>query len=341
MRNIFLFIVRFYLRIGLFFYYRRIKVVGKENIPKNKAVMVLGNHQNALIDPLLLAKDFKKYAYYLTRAGVFKKSFVSKLLSLFNMLPVYRIRDGWNNLTQNNEIFEKCKHILKNKKTLVLFPEGSHNLVRRVRPLSKGFTRVVLDTIDSYPELDLQILPVGFNYQKAEVFPDSVSVYYGESIMVKPLLNNTDEKKVNVLKKTVHEALTKLTTHIPEENYDEVLTKLNKQQVDYLNPELVNHCIANGLQNYEKVKTSKVLRTIIKPFMFLLLLAPILFWRLYVKPKVKEVEFVSTFRFAVSLVLIPIWLFCLVCTVYVFCGVALASYFILVALSIMLLYVKA
>ena len=120
MRNLFLFLVRVYLRIGLFFYYRRIKSVGKENIPNNKPVMVLGNHQNALIDPLLLAKDFNTYAYYLTRAGVFKKNFVSKLLALFNMLPVYRIRDGWSNLTQNNAIFEQCKHILNAKKTLVL-----------------------------------------------------------------------------------------------------------------------------------------------------------------------------------------------------------------------------
>ena len=132
-------IIRAYLRLGLFFYFKTIRVFNAEHIPKDKPVLFLANHQNALLDPLLIATNSERFSYYLTRAGVFKKQWVSKLLNQLRMLPVYRIRDGWSNLTHNNPIFEACSNLLHNKEAIVIFPEGSHNLNRTVRPLSKGF----------------------------------------------------------------------------------------------------------------------------------------------------------------------------------------------------------
>ena len=65
---------------GMFFYFKRIDVFGFENIPKDKPVLFLGNHQNALLDPLLIAIKCGRFSFFLTRAGVFKKPLVSKLL---------------------------------------------------------------------------------------------------------------------------------------------------------------------------------------------------------------------------------------------------------------------
>ena len=92
MRTIWLHSLRFVLKIGLFFYFKQFKVVGKSTIPTDKPLLILGNHQSALIDPLLLAVSFKQFAYYLTRAGVFQKKLVKAILNSVNMLPVYRIR---------------------------------------------------------------------------------------------------------------------------------------------------------------------------------------------------------------------------------------------------------
>ena len=54
MKDIWVNFVKSYIRLGLFFYYKKIKVVGKENIPKDSAVLFVSNHQNALIDPLII-----------------------------------------------------------------------------------------------------------------------------------------------------------------------------------------------------------------------------------------------------------------------------------------------
>jgi len=326
--------------VAVFFYFKKVRVVGTSRITTSKPLLILGNHQNALLDALLLAVTCPHYAHYLTRASVFKKTTVSKLLQQIGLMPIYRIRDGWSNLNQNTQVFETCTQLLRNGKTVVIFPEGNHNLQRRVRPLSKGFTRLVLDTLEQYPDTDLKLLPVGFNYQKAVGFPDSVLLNFGQLIDAKPLC--ADKKTaVTHLKQTVQEALQTLTVHLPEATYDERLQELDSKQVDYLDPEAINACVDSAVQECQLKTVTPSFFAILKPLVYLLLLLPVLVWRLAIKPKIKEAEFISTFRFAVSAVLIPVWLLLLCVTVGVLVGVVYGLGLLAAVVLLMLLYVKA
>ena len=342
MRTIWLHSLRFVLKIGLFFYFKQFKVVGKSTIPTDKPLLILGNHQSALIDPLLLAVSFKQFAYYLTRAGVFQKKLVKAILNSVNMLPVYRIRDGWGTISNNNPVFERCVKLLAASNSVVIFPEGSHSLVRTVRPLSKGFTRIVLDTMERYPETDLHLLCVGFNYEDAVGFPDRTSVLFGKPIAVKSLLKNDTFENISILKSTVQSELEQLTVHIPSENYETTLSKLEDMGVDYLNPNAVNSCIQSDFKDCEKkVRTSSVLHKILKPLVYINLCLPVLFWRYLVKPKIKEAEFVATFRFAVSMVLVPLWLLGIAFVLIFSIGMEIAILYFLTSILLMLGYVKA
>jgi len=316
--------------------------VGKSNIPTDKPLLILGNHQSALIDPLLLAVSFKQFAYYLTRAGVFQKKLVKAILNSVNMLPVYRIRDGWGNISNNNPVFEQCVDLLATSHSIVIFPEGSHSLVRTVRPLSKGFTRIVLDTIERFPETDLHLLCVGFNYKDAVGFPDSSSVFFGKPIAIKPLLTDDTFENISILKNIVQNELEQLTVHIPTENYETTLSKLDDIGVDYLNPKTVNTCIQSDFKNCKsKVHSPSAFGRLLKPFAYFNLCLPVLFWRYVVKPKIKEPEFVATFRFAISMVLVPLWLLGIAGLFYIFFGLGIAVLYLTGFLFLMLGYVKA
>jgi len=134
MKKLWLHSIKLYIQLGLFFYYKNIKVYNIENVPKNKPVLLLSNHQNALLDALLIAVKCGRFTYFLSRASIFKKSFISTILNSLQMLPVYRIRDGWNTISNNTAIFESCSELLNNNEAIVIFPEGNHNLNRTVRP---------------------------------------------------------------------------------------------------------------------------------------------------------------------------------------------------------------
>ena len=154
--------------LGLFCYYKRIRVHGLESVPRDKPVLFLSNHQNALMDILLIATRCNRKPWYLTRADVFKSRLFSPLFRFLQMLPVYRIRDGRESLSKNSAIFERCAHLLLANQAILLFPEANHSLLRRVRPLSKGFTRILDNALRKNSRLDIQLVPIGQNYQEPD-----------------------------------------------------------------------------------------------------------------------------------------------------------------------------
>ena len=342
MKKLWVHIVRTYLKLGFFFYYKKIKVVDVKNIPKHKPVLFLSNHQNALLDAFLIATKCERFCYFLTRAAVFKKPIVSKLLKSLQMLPVYRIRDGWSNLSNNNSIFDSCTKILHQNKVVVIFPEGNHNLKRTVRPLSKGFTRIVFDTLEKYPETDLQLIPVGVNYINAKNFADSTSIYFGKAIEAKSFVSGNKNEDVVNLKKSIQLEMSKLTTHIPSESYKDTLQKLDALNVDYLNPKAVNKCIANNFQACEKklISNLKWFRSLLKGLLILNILPPYLIWKFVAQPKIKELEFTATFRFAIAVTLVPFYLIIMFFVLAVLFSTIIGLAYVLFVLILALLAVK-
>jgi len=313
MKQLWLYSMRAYLRLGLFFYFKKIKVVNANRTPKNEPVLFLGNHQNALLDALLIATKNGRFTYFLTRASVFSKPIISKILKNSLMLPVYRVRDGWSNLAKNKVIFSESSQLLSENNAIAIFPEGNHNLKRTVRPLSKGFTRIVFETLESYPNTKLQLVPVGLNFMDATKFGDSITMIFGTPIEVSKEFLSDKHQNVLQLKELVSSQLRQLTTHIESENYDEKLKKLEDLNVDFTKPNDVNNCIKSGFENCKTKKQNQksVLRLIKTTSRFLLIInlfVPYLIWKKVVQAKIKDIEFISTFRFAVAITLAPIFI---------------------------------
>ncbi len=339
MKNLIRGVLKYYAKTAMFFYYKKIEIVGLDKLPKNKPIFFLPNHQNALIDPLLIATNINGFANYLTRASVFKKPLMAKTLRLLGLLPVYRVRDGFSTLNKNQAIFDECiRSFSKNGKVLA-FPEASHNIKRRVRPLSKGFTRIVFQELEENPESSLQLIPVGFNYMQADNCPDSVRVIFGEAI---PAKKYTAEMDAQHLRTDVQDALKALTTDIPEANYQEIETRLKDLDLNYLDPTSVNQQIADNFVHSQPKSGNKpdILKSVSKILLIVLLLGPYLLWKYKFKPAIDEIEFVATFRYTVAITLVPLYLI-LVCGILaMLLGYQAAIAYLVSTLVIDLLYVK-
>ncbi|EGV44293.2 glycerol acyltransferase [Bizionia argentinensis JUB59] len=330
------------MQLALFFYYRRINLKQRKNVPKNEPVILVSNHNSALMDALLVASQSGRYMYFLTRASVFKKPFVNALLRSFNMLPVYRVRDGWSSISNNKAIFETCSLGLFNNGAVALFPEGNHHLNRTVRNLSKGFTRIVFETLDSYPTTDLKIIPIGLNYEKADAFADSVSIYFGKPIYGQNYMENDRNAGTNRLKADVRKAITQLTTHIPADNYEETIQKLELLGADFLDPQAVNNCVKSDFENcsFTKARKLKSIKAAFKFLMITFLIAPYAIWKGLAEPKIKDAEFIATFRFAIVMTLVPIWLLIITVILLFTLGLQWALIYLVSALCVSLLAVK-
>ena len=88
-------------------FYRRIIVLGRENINPDDHLIFAPNHQNALMDALAVLFTSRDRIVFLARADIFKKKLLASILYFLKILPVYRIRDGFSSLKGNDEIFTK------------------------------------------------------------------------------------------------------------------------------------------------------------------------------------------------------------------------------------------
>jgi len=203
---------------GLIFYYRKIRSIGREKIPKKTPVMFIPNHQNSFMDALLVVSTNWKYTFFLTRAQAFSSAFMRWFLENLNMLPVYRVRDGISSVTKNNAIFERCIRMLEKNYAVLVFAEANHNLNRRIRPLSKGFTRIAFDAEQKNNwDLNLHIVPVGVNYTRHRESRNDVTVVYGDPIPMKKyqeLFQQDERKAANVLKNDVAKIMKECTMHV-------------------------------------------------------------------------------------------------------------------------------
>jgi len=96
------------IKIGLFFYTKKITLKGSTNLPKKGAVLFAVNHPNGLLDPLFVTTTNRRQNHFLVRAASFKNPLIKKVLESLYLMPIYRIRDGIQQLANNQEIFEKC-----------------------------------------------------------------------------------------------------------------------------------------------------------------------------------------------------------------------------------------
>ena len=162
---VFYFLLKNYVRLGLAVAFRRRQVFGLELIPDDQPVLLLSNHQNALLDILLIASKYPRPMHYLARSDVFKNKFLGRFFRYLGMHPVYRMRDGIRTLSGNYGTFEEVTQELLKGEHVLLFPEANHSLERRVRPLNKGFTRLIASTLEKNPDLPLQLILIGQNYE--------------------------------------------------------------------------------------------------------------------------------------------------------------------------------
>ncbi len=171
-------------KIALSVYFRKMNISHQERIPKGKPVVLAANHPTAFIEPCIVACWSEEPVHFLARGDLFVKSkFVRKLYNWFHIVPVFRLDDmGYGALKSNYDSFGKCYETLSENKQVMILSEGRCIHEKRLRPLMKGTARIVFGTLEKYPDLDIQVVPVGVNYTNPDKFRSDVMIDYGEPI---------------------------------------------------------------------------------------------------------------------------------------------------------------
>jgi 1-acyl-sn-glycerol-3-phosphate acyltransferase len=183
--------ILFLTRIAAYFFYPEKELIGMKRLETNKPLLVCANHGNAFIDAMLIMAFSKRKYHVLVRSDVFTAKWSNWLLQKWQLIPVYRLRDGIGQLDKNKEIFDKCIKIFEDNGAIIVFPEANCFLEKKLRKIHKGSARLAFQAEESANfKLGLSIVGVGINYERMRLFGGKIWLSVSNPFGIAHLKNN-------------------------------------------------------------------------------------------------------------------------------------------------------
>ena len=217
--------LRHYVDLALKLSYRSVRYVGLERIPKDGAVIYAPNHTNALMDALVILAMDRKPKVFAARSDIFRKPILAKIFTFTKILPMMRMRDGFDEVKKNRAVFEKAADVLCDKVPFCIFPEGTHQTKYSTLPLAKGIFRIALQAHALMPDVPLYIVPVGLRYGSFFRFRSSARVQIGNPINIGEFIaehgESTTQEHMNQMRDCLEKRMQESIYYIPnDEDYD-------------------------------------------------------------------------------------------------------------------------
>ena len=158
----------------------RLSVDGS-SVPANGPVLLVANHPNSLVDPIIVAGVTGRRVRFLAKAPLFSHPRIGWMVKAAGAIPVYRRQDDPSAMGQNRDVFEAVIGELSAGAAIGIFPEGVSHSEPSLAELRTGTARMALGT---YAETarTFPIVPVGIVPARKERFRSEMRVVLGESV---------------------------------------------------------------------------------------------------------------------------------------------------------------
>lgn len=209
-------------------YYQKLFVNGQEKIPRDQPVILAVNHPSAFTEPCVLATHLDRELHFLIRGDVVNPR-VKWFFDQTNQLPIYRFRDGFSSMRQNEKQFSYCFDLLAQAGCIVIFAEGSTKHIKQTRSIQKGAARIAFGALQNREIEDVWIVPVGVNFEHSPRPRSNVAVEIGEPISTREYfsLYEEDERKgLRELTDQIYHGLNAQMIHIAQNERLEVANDL-------------------------------------------------------------------------------------------------------------------
>ncbi|MEZ4247934.1 MAG: 1-acyl-sn-glycerol-3-phosphate acyltransferase [Polyangiales bacterium] len=201
------------LLLGAFF--RRVEVVGLENVPTDGGVILVSWHPNGIVDPALLFDASPRPVIFGARHGLFKVPIFGAILRATGAVPIYRAGDDGSGDPEkrraaNAKSLDALARAVTEGGVTCLFPEGdSHDQPGLLR-LKTGLARFYYRARELRPDAPPRIVPVGLHYDEKHAFRSSALVTFHPAIALPSELDETPSEASDERREELARGLTRL-----------------------------------------------------------------------------------------------------------------------------------
>jgi 1-acyl-sn-glycerol-3-phosphate acyltransferase len=210
------------------FYYPNIEISGGQRLPATGPLLLTANHQNSLMDPVLVGIVARRPVRFLAKAPLFQIPVFGNILHALGMMPAYRRSDDPSQVHRNVESLSQAAARLKDGDVVGIFPEGKSHDAPRLEPVKTGAARLAIQAVRE-GTVSLKLVPVGLNYERKELFRSAVWMRVGEPIDVNAWLAGFpgDAKQAaRELSAEIDRRIRELVVHLDEVSWEPFLNEL-------------------------------------------------------------------------------------------------------------------
>ena len=190
-------------------------------------VLVVANHPNSLLDPLVVFRVAGRPTRPLAKAPLFEQRMVGTMLRGLGGLPVYRAQDDPSQMHRNEATFRGAIAALRAGDAVQIYPEGKSHSDPSLAPMRTGAARIAIGAEHASGwSLGLKIVPVGLTYHGKDRFRGRVLAVIGDPFDITDLraLHATDDSAaVRALTDRIAARLAELTLNVAEHRDAELI----------------------------------------------------------------------------------------------------------------------
>ena len=213
-------------RIALRWYYSEVQTIGAERVPLDVPLLVVANHPNALMDPMLVATAMPRRLTFTGKATLFEKPLLPAFLRQVGVVPLRRASDeaarraggGTPDPRRNLEAFKAIVAALAARRAVLIFPEGKSHDEPGMSALKTGAARIALQALDAGVR-DLMVLPVGLVFEDKAEPRTRVLVEIGEPLDLATWRPSPTTNTAETLTAEIDRRLRAVTINFPSVEY--------------------------------------------------------------------------------------------------------------------------
>ena len=182
-------VLRWITGIALHWFYGDIRIVGKERIPARGPLLIAVNHQNALVDSLIVGWVVPRRIAMTAKATLADNPLIALVFRILHVVPLRRVSDEARkqngfavDRSRNREAFSEIISLLGQGGAVLIFPEGKSHNEFGLEPLKTGLARLALQARDEGGMKGIRILPLGLVFEDKGTPGTAVGARIGEVI---------------------------------------------------------------------------------------------------------------------------------------------------------------
>lgn len=160
--------------------FRRLEVAGEERYPQGRPVLLVANHFNGFVDPIVITAALGRTPRFIAKASLRKVPVGGLLLRSVGVVFVRRQADK-GGAAGNDDAFAECHKALAGGDVVAIFPEGTTHDRPRIDPIKTGAARIALGARAAGAK-GLAIVPLGLTFPDKVALRSSALVQFGVPI---------------------------------------------------------------------------------------------------------------------------------------------------------------